>query len=66
LVLKVLVSVALHGADYFYFGTAVYEGTVIDMFMCQVSNEILNPQNRLWTVLLGSELMLMGLDLAWG
>jgi hypothetical protein len=48
LVLRVLVCETLHGADYFCFGVAMYEETVIDMFMCRLSHDILNS---FWRVL---------------
>ena len=32
--LRVLVNVALHGADYFSFGITLYEGTEIDVIIC--------------------------------
>jgi hypothetical protein len=41
--LRVLVKVSLHGADYFSLGIRVYEEIVIDVIMCQVSHDILDP-----------------------
>jgi hypothetical protein len=41
--LNLLVRVALHQADYFSLGIRVYEGTAIDVIICQVSHDILNP-----------------------
>ena len=43
LAVRVLVNVPLHVADYFYFGITVYEETVIDVIICQVSPYIMNP-----------------------
>jgi hypothetical protein len=42
LVVRVLVVVTLHGADYFCFGITVYEETVIVVLKFQVGNNILN------------------------
>jgi hypothetical protein len=43
LVLRILVNVPLYLADYFYFYITIYEETVIDVIICQVSHYILNP-----------------------
>jgi len=48
LLLRVLVSETLHGADYFCFGVVVCEVTVIDVFICQLGHDILNS---FWRVL---------------
>jgi len=43
LILRVLVQVALNQADCFSLGIRVYEETVIDVIVYQVSHDILNP-----------------------
>ena len=43
LVVGVLVNVPLHLAEYFYFGITLYEETVNEVTICQVSQDILNP-----------------------
>ena len=49
--IRVLVKVALHRASYFNFGIRGYEETVIDVIICQVSHDILDPCNSICTVL---------------
>jgi len=39
----VLVKVSLHGAYYFSLGIRVYEEIVIDVIICAVSHDILDP-----------------------
>jgi len=41
--LRVLVRVALNRANYFSLDIRVYEETAIDVIICQMSNDILNP-----------------------
>jgi hypothetical protein len=41
--LRVLVKVDLHGSNYFSLGIRVYEETVIDVIICQMIHDILNP-----------------------
>jgi len=54
--LRIFVRVALHRADYFSLGMRVYEETAINLIICQVSHDVLNPCNSICTVLLGSGL----------
>jgi len=47
----VLVKVSLHGAYYFSLGIRVYEEIVIDVIICAVSHDILDPWNSICTLL---------------
>ena len=48
--LRILVRVVLHQAYYFSQGIRLYEETAIDVIICQVSHDILNPCNSICTV----------------
>jgi hypothetical protein len=45
------VRAALHRADYFSLGVRVYEGTAIDVIVCQVSHDIWNSCNNICSLL---------------
>jgi hypothetical protein len=49
--LRILVRVALHRTYYFSLDIRVYEETAIDVIVCQVSHDVLNPCNSICTVL---------------